>query len=234
MPDIRTLLDDATARAPHADPVAAVHRRVTRRAHRRQAAAAAATTLAIVVVTGVAVTSSARRDARPVAPPAPPLTRLDTTWRRHSWRTVAWPANDHGPARLDALVQAHRDVFFGYSLHTGTHPFYDIGFSAGVDAAKWDRDIGLALGTVEWTSVRCALAATEYDRIAGELLAADWPSGAGIATDRAIGYEGVGFVDPCEVAVEMTSTAPATADLAYARDRWGSAVRLLGRGAGTR
>jgi hypothetical protein len=231
MPDIRTLLDDATARAPHPDPVTAVHRTVRRRAARRRTVVAAGTTFAVASAGVVYAGRSGLRPAPPAASlsptssatatPGPP----DPSWRiQHSgqsnWPAAFWAAYQR--VRDDA--EAHPDAYVYLASWTvETDWTIMVGIAGDVDQDQWEARIRQLAGDAAVRPVHCRRSTATYDRIRTELADAAWPSGDHVA--------GVELVEepmggPCAVVAEMSHSHDER-DKEYARQRWGGDVVLL-------
>jgi hypothetical protein len=156
MPDLRTLLDEASARPPAADPVGVVHRRVRRQAARRRASGAAATmaaTAGVVVVT--------RPD--PAGPVRPATTvgdhRFQTGWRSFPLLDGRGGAmvEDKAWHRLARLVSRNEEAFVGFvQVRPPDGPLrYRVALSADADQAAWAGEIAEAAGDRPVTVEQC-------------------------------------------------------------------------------
>ncbi|HVF05215.1 MAG TPA: hypothetical protein VNA20_10265, partial [Frankiaceae bacterium] len=236
-PDLRALLDDATARSmTHPDPVGAVHARVRQRTARRRAAVAAGTSAALATAGTVAVTAGTPDRRRPATaatattPPAPTpgATRYDTTWRA-LYDAGPVRSDDESVERVQQLTRDNDDTFVGVAilLSKDGGNAYTFAFGAGVDRSEWSDEIEAAVGDRRWQTTQCPDAAPELDRMASEALSADWPSGAHVPRDQHTGWR-VGYRFPCTVVVTLSSPYADGADVEYARTRWDGAVFVQG------
>ena len=236
MNDVRTLLDDATARDPHPDPVGAVRAAVRRRARRRATLVASAAAVAVLGTVVVATRPAARRPdvtttptatataTAPASPsPTPPGT-YGTAWRR--------PPADPGGAvaeRVARHVAAHPGELVWLAVTPGPdgEVQFEIGYGNGLGLDRYaevERRLWLELPDVPWRLVPCPYALADYDRAAAEIPGATWPSGA--RPKRAPALWGRRD-SPCVVTVLMPYRGPNAEDVAYAAERWGGAVRVM-------
>jgi hypothetical protein len=222
MPDVHALLNDATDRAPHPDPVRAVHARVRRRAVRHRAALAGAATVAVAATGAVAARPSADRRPSRLAAAASPSPILSVGPGPHGY------AFETEYLRLRRLVEANPDVFLDLHVEgSATEPGWQaaLAFAADADPAAWRDRIDDAAGALPWGSRRCPGTAAHYANVAAEVSAARWPSGTTLAhppTMRAALYD-----TRCVVWAPMTGV-PTAADRAYARTQWGDDVLIAG------
>ena len=209
MPDVRTLLDTATARAPHPDPVAAVHARIDRRAARQRTAVVTGAALtALTIVAGGAVASRLGAPARdPLATPSPSP-------------SLARGAIDQ---RIDAVVllaAEHPEVFLdgiSYTFVGDVHTIH-LTYASDADREYWDRRVDIAAGGVRWTAKTCPDTYAHYEGVRQEVLRFAWPSGAKRRLPTRI--DG----DQCAIEVTLDRNPVPEEDLAAARDRWGRDV----------
>ncbi|HEU0129429.1 MAG TPA: hypothetical protein VFQ85_00375 [Mycobacteriales bacterium] len=229
MADIRTLLDTATAGPPHADPVGAVHTLVRRRTARRRAVAAGGTALA-VGATGVAVAT--RPHGRDTVAAAPTATASPAPL--FQWRAGTGTGRSYFPTpdarRLDLYLAQHPDRFALVNAYGTGVPeviFMTIAVGSDADESAVRAEIGAVAGNVDWQVFRCAQPLAYYDRIAAEVMEPTWPSGT-LPHHRGL-MGGPPSHDGCLVRVSMPYAGANAADVAYAAQRWGTAVWVTHR-----
>lgn len=230
MNDLRTLLDEATAREPNPDPVGAVHAAVRRRARRRATVVASVAAVAVLGTVVIATRPAARRPdvttttATPSRAPSPtaPARTYDTAWRR--------PPADPGGSVADRLarhVAAHPRDLVWLGVVGRRDVFFEIGYGKELSAddyAEVERRLWLELPDVPWKLVPCPYALADYDRAAAEIPSATWPSGTTPKRPPAL-WGRLG--SPCAVTVLMPYRGPNAEDIAYAAQRWGDTVRVM-------
>lgn len=222
MPDIRTLLDDVTARAPHPDPLAAVHGTVRRRARRRRGAAAVA-----VAATAAAGAVAVRLPGVSGEPVAPATTegdvRFRSDWRRYAVDNAGAYVEGDEYQRVVALVHANPEDVVGFRqvVEDGVTS-YEVAFSADTDPGEWTAAVDAAAAGRHVSYQQCARTAAALDRTAADTLSAPWPSGASVRLDQIVSWQ-VSYEFPCTVAVVL-DRPPTAADRAFAERRWGGDV----------
>ena len=206
MADIRTLLDEVTAREPRPAPVDEVHAAVRRRAARHAVLTAAAAIAAVAL--GVATVNAAGRDAGPVAPsPTPQPTFGGTTG-------------------ISMFIGQHPDVFLGglTTSSDGVTEHATVYVAAGVDPAEWTDEINAHGGdSVDWRVVRCGATRARYDEIMREAPAFRWPSGATLLGNPRF-QVGNGR---CRVELPLPHDTGWELDRAAAQERWGRDVQVV-------
>jgi hypothetical protein len=225
MADVRTLLADATAHAPHPDPVGAVHRVVRRRAARRRAGVAAGATFAVAAAGTAVAARPAPRTARPLTTAAP--SESPTAAPARPWRAGPVVQNQRldGHAddydALDALVLSHPTALLNVTVE-GTDTALGwravVSLAAGADETRWRAEVAAAAGTMPWVLHTCGGTAAHYDAVADQVVRTAWPSGHSVT-------DGPMF-SACHVLVVLD--AANDHDRTYAEHRWGNDVAVTG------